>query len=399
MKIPLSETKSSNRDAVIRIVNDEKMPFLLANLLSAEEDSDYKQACIEIREHVRPKEAEDNHFQCINPDWFDDSQNEKIDNTTCSYCGYRKSCSIDVEQNDYLEIVPIGDARTPSENFMRDEVLFPKKSTIRVNPDPFFGFSMRAGQTRKLYLITQNMFDKIFPNNSLPQYYLDSSIGYDMPTGKAIWPIDQQFLEIYEQMPVRISEIEILGKQGIKSGDLNSFDRGCLIEIAVMNSWILDSNNNDAIDELNLLCSRLIRVLKGKFLKHYFKKLGGIQMSPFIDIPYLSSGSGYLNLALRWIELKPNDIVNYIASLADEPNERGHCKAISDIFSQSLVDIGQGAISHFPRFPAIAITPSSKLSGIRIEQSACRVIDVIEYEGVENMLLLDSLGIDLTEVI
>ena len=56
----LSEIKSSNRDAVIRIVNDEKMPFLLANLLSAVEDSDYKQACIEIREHVRPKEAEDN---------------------------------------------------------------------------------------------------------------------------------------------------------------------------------------------------------------------------------------------------------------------------------------------------------------------------------------------------
>jgi hypothetical protein len=398
MRIPLSESKYSNHNTSIRVFADDKMPFLLANLLSAVEGSNYKQACIEIRSHVRPKELGEDMFQCINPDWFDDYENKKIDYTTCSYCGYRKSCSIELNEYEYLEIVPIGDARIPSENFMREHVLFPKASTSRTNPDPFFGFSMRAGNTRKLYLMTQEMFEKTFPNNSTPQYFLDASIGYEMPTGKAFWPIDQQFLEIYEQMSVQISEFDVPGKHGIDHGDLNSFDRASLVEIAMMNGWI-SGPNDDAIDELDLLCSRLIRVLKGRSLKTFFKKLGNIQISPVIDVPYFSSGSGYFILALRWIELRPNDISNYIESLADEPNQKRHCNTISKIFSQANVHLGQGEISHYPRFPAIAITPSQQLSEIRLEQSACRVIDVVEYEGVEKMLLLDGLGINLSEVI
>jgi len=398
MKFSLSESKSSSLDADVRLVNDENFPMLVMNLLTADSNEGYKIAAMEIREYLRPDDDSDEYFDCINPGWFDDLQNKRIDYTTCVYCGYRKNCTINLEQQDYIEVVALGSARIPSRSFINDQVLFPKTSTIMSNSDPFFGFSMRAGKTRKLYLLTQKMFDSIFPNKSSIDFQFDAAVGYDMPTGNAIWPIDQQFLEIYEQITGTIS-FKIIGTQGLRNGDLTSFDRNCLIDVAMMNGWTNDSEGDKAIIELDLLCSRLIRVLKSKSMNHHFKQLANIQMTPILDLPYFSSGSGYLNLALRWLELKPMDLKIYLNSLDDDLEESNHCQIISQIFPLTMKEIPQGLVSLYPRFPAIALSPKHQLDQILIEQPACKIIDVVEHKGIERMLLLDSLGIDLGQVI
>jgi hypothetical protein len=398
MKFPLSESNSLSIDADIRLVNDGEFPMLLMNLLTANSNEGYKIAAMRIREYLRPNEDSDDYYNCINPGWFDDLQNEKIDYTTCIYCGYRKNCTINIEQQNYIEIVPFGNARIPSRNFINRQVLFPIISTIRSNTDPFFGFSMRAGSTRKLYLLTQTLFDSIFPNKSSINFQFDAAIGYDMPTGKAIWPIDQQFLEIYEQI-TGIINFEIIGKQGIMDGNLTSIDRKCLLDVAIMNGWIKDSDDGEVISELELLCSRLILVLKSKSMIYYFNKLANIQMTPILDLPYVSSGSGHLNLVLRWLELKPLDIQIYLDSLNDDLDESNHCKIVSKIFPLTVTEVPQGLVSLYPRFPAIALSPPHELDQIEIEQPACRIIDVVEHKGIERMLLLDCLGIDLGQVI
>ena len=193
---------------------------------------------------------------------------------------------------------------------------------------------MRAGQTRKIYCITQDLFSRIFPNNTNLENPLDPAIGYDMATGKAIWPVDQQFLEIYEQMAIKIKEFELPGNQGIFQGELSTIDRNCLQQIAMKNNWVSNHEGSSIIEELDLLCSRMIRVLKNRELNKFFRKIANIQMTPGIDIPYGSSGSGYFNMAMRWIELKPNDILHYISCFDGDENERRHCESISVIFNQ-----------------------------------------------------------------
>lgn len=398
MKIPLSESKSS-LELPLRLVGDEKFSLLLMNLLCSKNDIEYKQASIDLRDHIRPRHESSEHFKCINPDWFGDFKNDEIDRTTCVHCGYRKNCTIDIDETDYLEIVPIANARLPTVTFLHDEVLFPMNSVSRTNKDPFFGFSMRAGQTRKIYCITQNLFSGIFPNNLNSEIPLDSAIGYDMATGKAIWPIDQQFLEIYEQMDIKIRTFELPGNQGIFQGELSTIDRNCLQQIAMNNNWVSNHEGSSIIEELDLLCSRMIRVLKNRELNKFFRKIANIQMTPGIDIPYGSSGSGYFNMVMRWIELKPNDILHYISCFDGDENEREHCESISVIFNQVYREVDDGSISLYPRFPAIAIVPSAEIPNILLEQPACRIIDVIEHEGTEPILLIDSLGIDLIEVL
>jgi len=165
------------------------------------------------------------------------------------------------------------------------------------------------------------------------------------------------------------------------------------------NNWVSNHEGSSIIEELDLLCSRMIRVLKNRELNKFFRKIANIQMTPGIDIPYGSSGSGYFNMAMRWIELKPNDILHYISCFDGDENERRHCESISVIFNQVYREVDDGSISLYPRFPAIAIVPSAEIPNIVLEQSACRIIDVIEYEGTEPILLIDSLGIDLIEVL
>ena len=73
-------------------------------------------------------------------------------------------------------------------------------------------------------------------------------------------------------------------------------------------------------------------------------------MTPGIDIPYGSSGSGHFNMAMRWIELKPDDILHYISCFDGDENERRHCESISVIFNQVYREVVNGSISLYPRF-------------------------------------------------
>jgi len=398
MKFSLSESRSTTFQPKLRSIEGSAFSQILTNLLTANSESDYKLASKEIRGFVRPTDDNEEYFGCINPDWFDDNLNKKIDHTTCAFCGYRGNCTINIEYGDYIEVLQIGDVRVPSRKFLRDNVLFPKISTSIGNTDPFFGFSLRAGHTRKLYIISQKEFDKVFPNSYCNKLNYDAAVGYDLTTGMAIWPIDQQFLEVYEGIKHDIQYVieKEMESNPSREFELTSQDMKCMIKVALDNNWIESNQQKQVIGELKLLCQRLMGVLKSDKIISKIKRLVNTQMTPELDIPYTVSGSGLINLTLRWIQLKPQDILYYL-DLQDKKSN--HYQALSRINLQTAANVSQSNVSIFPRFPAIAISPISELNQIKLEQNACKIIDVVVHEGTERMLLLDSLGIDLLEVL
>jgi hypothetical protein len=69
---------------------------------------------------------------------------------------------------------------------------------------------------------------------------------------------------------------------------------------------------------------------------------------------------------------------------------------ISTLFN-SHPEITQRDTRYLPRFPMISIISEARLSEVQFEQAAGRIIDVILAEDDSNLLLIDSLGIDLSD--
>ena len=76
MKIPLSESKSS-LELPLRLVGDEKFFVAIDEFYYVQNDLEYKQASIELRDYIRPRHKSNEHFKCINPDWFGISKTMK----------------------------------------------------------------------------------------------------------------------------------------------------------------------------------------------------------------------------------------------------------------------------------------------------------------------------------
>ncbi len=395
MKIQISESTDVESFDSVRVIDESGLNRLLLNLLSADSDEDYKLSSIELREFVRPKDGNEAYYKCINPEWFDNKVSPEVDNTTCSFCGYRTKCLIGVEDNDHFEIIKIGDIQIPSSKILQQKVLFPEKSTSPINRDPFFGFSSRAGKTRNLFLISQGNFDGFFPNNTPNNLNYNASIGYDRYSNTSIWPIDLRFLQIYEQMK---NDIKIELKNYVKyvevaHSDFCHQDKKALLNVAVQKGWIDDRGDTTRFDDLQLLCHRLISVLQSDRIHGKFDSLLNLHMTPDLDIPLSISGSGFINLAIRWIELRFGDILEYIEQFGEIEPE--HATSLRESFHSESIGNYSGKISVIPRFPAIAIAPSSKIKDISLEQAACRIIDVVEHECSEILLLIDPLGIDM----
>ena len=399
MKIQISESTGVESFDNLRLIDENGLNRLLLNLLSADSDHDYKLSSIELRDFIRPKDENEDYYKCINPEYFDDIVPLDVDQTTCSFCGYRTKCSIGVEGKDYFEIkkIPL-DKQIPSRKILQN-VLIPKISTSAINRDPFFGFSSRAGRTRDLFLISQEDFDGLFSNHNQRNVNYNASIGYDRYSSSSIWPIDLRFLQIYEQMK---NDIKIELENYVKYADESDFDfshqdKKVLLNVAIQNDWLNDKNDILRFENLQLLCHRLILVLQSDRMHGNFDSLLNSQMIPSLDIPHSKSGSGFINIVIRWIELRFGDILEYIEQFGKIEPE--HATALKESFQNETISDYNGKISVIPRFPAIVISPPSKIKDINLEQSACRVIDVFEHECSEVLLLIDSLGIDMFEVI
>ena len=372
--------------------------MLLTNLLEAETDSEYRLAATTLQLHMLPPEDSIyQKYECVHPDWFDGNASTpiQVDSKTCMLCAYRQFCTLGrTDGREHVEIIPLDDSNMPSKEILQEHCFsaFDSNGNMKII-DPFRGFTSKAGRTRKLYLISQSEFSARYPD-SLNDSAFDAAIGYDWELQQAIWPIDQLFLEKYERSRVFL-QFEIIGAGQLKKGNLSSLDQACLYEIASQRGWLKSTDSEEFREGLHLLLSRFVEVLKHKKLARRFEKLANMPMVPNIDHPFSCSGSGFLHLAIRWIELKPGDLDIYLEKSLEKFEQEMQDKVAQRLRVPPSQNFVNSSIRYRPRFPMICITSESELSEIKLEQPAGRIIDVVVSNGITNMLLIDSLGIDL----
>jgi len=369
--------------------------------LEAETDTEYRLAATTLQLHMLPPEESDSQkYECVHPDWFDSQSPTpvEVDSTTCMLCAYRQYCTLGrTDGRDHVEVILLDDSTMPLKEMLQEHCFsaFDLGGNLEVI-DPFRGFTSKAGLTRKLYLISQSEFSARYPD-ALNDSPFDAAIGYDWELQQAIWPIDQLLLEKYERSRILL-QFEIIGSGQLKKGNLSLLDQDSLDEIASDRGWVKSTDSREFRDGLHLLFSRFVKVLKHKRLARRFEKLANMPMVPNIDHPFSRSGSGFLHLAIRWIELKPGDLDIYIKNLSAEKSEQEiQEKVVQRLRVPQSGSIAVHSVRYRPRFPMIAITPESQFSEIELEQPAGRIIDVVVSTGTTNLLLIDSLDINLRQ--
>jgi len=323
----------------------------------------------------------------------------KVDSTTCMLCGYRKYCTLGkFDDREYIEIIQLDSSRMPSKQMLQERCFSAYDSNgNHIVIDPFLGFTTNANKTRKLYLISQENFSLKFPDN-LNDCHFDAAIGYDTISQQAIWPIDHLFLEKYEEKRAALKlELDRIDPKTLTSGNLSQIDQNCLNKIAFERGWLHSSDPKGFFDALHLLMSRFVRVLTGKEMGGVFRKLAAIPMTTNIDHPFNYSGSGLLHLAIRWIELKEEDLAKYIEKLDASDDEQDIQEKLSERLRVTTPDLNLEMMRYLPRFPMIAITTEKRLPEIQFEQAGGRIIDIVITDDDSSLLLIDGLGIDLRE--
>lgn len=389
----MSAVSTAVFDPILRPISDSKTSLLIMNLLVAETNSDYRTAATDIRNHLSPLEEVPDQYPCIHPEWFDNEAELNVDATTCNFCGYRKSCTLGTDEREFVEIINLDNSRIPSQEFLQDNCFKFDNLANEVIGDPFFGFSSRAGESRKLYLISQDEFSRQFPDRFKTTIEFDTAVGYDRATGQSLWAHDRIFLQCYDSISSTI-RLELNNLNRVKKNELSRFDEQTLIQIAYSNKWLLKKDSKAMKNQLCVLFSRFISILKSKSIRPSFLKITQINMTPKIDTPHHHCGSGDLNLVIRWLELKPSDLNYYIGKSSNNEFYKMQQKLVSRIINEEStlsLDLNQ----YIPRFPTIAFAPEALFRSIKIEQSACRVIDVIESPVQKVLLLIDGLGLDL----
>jgi hypothetical protein len=120
---------------------------------------------------------------------------------------------------------------------------------------------------------------------------------------------------------------------------------------------------------------------------------GWASMSPGVEHPYPIGGSGFMVMALRWMQLKPEDFRRLLVE---------RFAGLHSNFDLSRISIGKqfdfkGSTKYLPRVPATVLVPFHLNTDISLELPAARIIDVHEYDGNEVLLLIDGLGLDFQE--
>ena len=394
MKIPLSAVSTAVFDPILRPISDSKTSLLMMNLLIADTNSDYRVAATDIRNHLAPVEDVPDQYPCIHPEWFDSEIEVNVDATTCNFCGYRNTCTLGNDEREFVDIINLDNSRIPSQKFIQDNCFKFDNLDLEIVGDPFFGFSSRAGESRKLFLISQKEFTRQFPERYKSSIEFDLSVGYDRMTGQSLWAHDRIFLEQYEQISSKI-KFELNNSNRVSKNELSMFDEQTLMRIAFPNKWLVKSDLKIMRTQLCVLFSRFISKLRSKQIRPYFLKITQINMIPKIDTPHHHCGSGDLNLVIRWLELKPTDLTDYIEKSSKNKFYKIQKELVNRIINKKNTKLLPDFNQYIPRFPAIAFSPEALFPSIKLEQSSCRVIDVIESPVEEVLLLIDGLGIDL----
>jgi hypothetical protein len=388
VKFALSDPTAEIPEPVFREVDIVKSAHLILMLVAEQDTTLYRQIASQLRYETSAKDSKSLSYACIHPEWFDGDEELQVDSTTCSFCGYGHSCTMGEENTAHVEIVPLLGATIPSRAVMAKLFNFEHGEMVKLPYDPFLGFSPKAGDTRKIYLAKHSQFLRHLPDNSHMKIFHHHAIGYDRHTGQSLWTMDYQLLSTLE----KLKKSKVLSFDDFlipESPNITLLDRELIIDCSQRNNWLTDDDGTEEQTILLRFFSGLKDYLSSSRMFTSLSSYGNNSSTPLIDHPHIRSTSNWMNMALRWMELKPNDFVRLLEPLGDV--------FLLGRVQVSNVHLEAEKTTYLPRFPVLALIPKGQKSQIRLEEAAFRVVDVTEYSGKDVLLLIDGLGINLRE--
>lgn len=386
-----------------RTLNDSNVERLFGELIWAGSPREFKRISIFLRELTTKGSKEE--YPCQHPDWFDESVESPklVDRTDCDFCGYRQLCERTAD-NLSVEVLGISYAENgrkpipPEENQTSLQQCFQgtNQGGELTVVDPFLGFSPLANSSRSLYLIPYaSMIDRFpdMPSNQI----LHTAIGYDLKSAQSIWPSDLRILQLLMDKSMLNRFKKSLKLSGRDVEHLAQLDRISLNDIARQRQWNMGDTGPDFVKSMNSMFEKIIQVLK---IFPEFKSIAMTPMKPFVDHPFNSSGSGWLIVAVRILELHPQLLEFYLQHHSEEalflhrfmPNSferRGGLSVRLD---------GEEKRRFVPRFPAVLLCSEEHLQHAELELPSCRVIRTQLVSIPAPCLLIDPLDFDLNSL-
>lgn len=386
-----------------RQINNPEVERLFGELVWAGSALEFKQISIFLRELVIEGSAKE--FPCQHPDWFDeaDESAKRVDRTVCDFCGYRQLCerAVDNLSVKILGVSMSGENRIsvlPEDNQSALERCFQGidergESTVI---DPFLGFSHLARSSRFLYLVPYASMVERFPDMPSNQI-LHAAIGYDLKSAQSIWPSDVRILHLLMDKTVLRRLKESLKSGGRAGESLTQLDEISLRDIACQRQWNMGETGEEFVKSMHSMFEKIIQVLK---TLPEFKPIAMTPMKPFVDHPFNSSGSGWLIIAVRILELHPQLLEFYLTHhpedalfldrfMPDSFERRGGLSVRLDHQEQRRF---------VPRFPAVLLCSEEQVQQVELELSSCRVIRTQLVSISTPCLLIDPLDFDLNNL-
>ena len=403
VKIMLSENRLETINFKSkRPVDDEYIGDLFNQLMWASTSLEYKKISKQLRNTLLDNTNSD--FDCQHPEWFDEPIDEvpKVDTTICDFCGYRESCEKSLE-NLTIEIQGLsfiknhGYTIQPQDHIGALQNCFRAKneSSETIMIDPFLGFSQLSNKSRTLYLVPYSSVKQRFPDQR-SNVILQSAIGYDLKTAQSIWPVDLRILQLLMDNKFLAKLKKAIRGNDIIYQNLTQLDLRCLKKINTQRGWNHGRKSHDYMSALESIFSRLVSVIKS------FKEFENIAITPhkpYIDHPFESTGSGWVVIAVRMLELEPQ-LFDYLCK-----HNADNALFLDEMFNDRFERMGGLSIEldtdvrrFIPRFPAILLQPLMENSEVKLEQPSCRIIKMHRVPISEPCLLIDSLNFELSEL-
>lgn len=389
--IPLSDPYLNFIEPTFRKIKSEKISFLLYSLLAEESSVKYRSIATELLQTIAPSEKDSDRFDCVHPEWFD-GHLELVDSTSCNFCAYSHYCTMGRDARERVEIIALENTVFPPRNALLKCFDFSDEADEHVPNDPFVGFSHSAGKSRRLYLIEFEKFNDKFPSENYFDTELQYAVGYDRCSSQPLWPIDQLFLEEYEKQN-KISLIEFEEIPFTKLSRMKEIDSDLLDAVTLKNGWIVEEDPPDLRDEMHCFFQGIAEFIQSNEHFQGLRSKGWASMSPGVEHPYPIGGSGFMVMALRWMQLKPDDFRRLLVERFAGLHSNFDLTRISTRKQFS----SKGSTKYLPRVPANVLVPFELSVNIPLELPAARIIDVHEYDGNEVLLLIDGLGLDFQE--
>ena len=114
-----------------------------------------------------------------------------------------------------------------------------------------------------------------------------------------------------------------------------------------------------------------------------------------VDIPFSENCTGIIELALRWTQLCPHDIEQYLVHCNKEHQTFEDKKMIVQRITgevKKLEPLAARELSYWPRLPMVVLAREEHLPLINLNTTNGRVIDLVIANVSEPFYLIDPLG-------